>query len=67
MPVYDYQCIECERELEIQHSIHDDAIKFQRHIKRGGNGEPCDGELKRLLSPVHHTWKGGAPTPKHYS
>ena len=66
MPTYDYRCLACGRELEITHSIKDDAVKHKRHIKRGGSGEPCDGELVRLVSIVSHVWKGGAPTPKHY-
>lgn len=66
MPNYVYECTECKRELEISHSIKEDARERQKHIKKGGNGEPCDGKLKRLISTVNHTWKGGAPTPKTY-
>jgi len=66
MPNYEYICTECGRELEINHSIKDDAWTHSKHIKRGGNGEPCNGKLERLISKVSHVWKGGAPTPKHY-
>jgi predicted nucleic acid-binding Zn ribbon protein len=66
MPRYEYKCSECERELEIEHSIKDDAVEHQKHIRFGGQGEPCNGKLNRLISAVSHTWKGGAPTPKFH-
>ena len=66
MPVYDYQCTECERELEITHGIKDDAVEHQKHIKRGGNGEPCDGKLKRLISGSTFHLKGSGWTPNFH-
>jgi len=64
VPRYDYICKECARELEIEHGIKEDALKHQRHIKRGGRGEPCDGELERLISPSTFLLRGAGWTPK---
>ena len=67
MPTYDYECLECKRVLEITHSINDPSIEHQKHIKRGGIGESCDGRLRRLISTrTSFRFKGGAPTPKNY-
>jgi predicted nucleic acid-binding Zn ribbon protein len=67
MPIYPYVCLECNRELEITQKITDDKLTHQMHIKRGGRGEACHGELKRLIGGgTLVTWKGGAPTPKHH-
>jgi predicted nucleic acid-binding Zn ribbon protein len=67
MPYYDYKCNECEEELEIQHSIKDDAIEHRTHIKRGGYGEKCHGKLTRLISKsTGFTFTGGSPTPKFH-
>lgn len=67
MPNYDYLCVECEREIEISHSIKEDAREHEKHIKRGGNGESCDGKLKRLISNTSFRFgAGGAPTPRFH-
>ncbi len=63
-PLYDYECKKCGRELEISHSIHEDARKKEDHTDP--KGLVCRGKLKRLLSVALVTWKGGKPTPKHY-
>jgi len=61
MPVYLYKCESCGDELEIQHSIKDDAV--DRYTHRDG----CDGPLKRLIAGgTSFTWPGGAPTSKTY-
>ena len=68
MPQYLYQCKECKRELDIEHGIKEDARKYQRHIKRGGHGEACDGELERLIAPRgSFVLKGSGWTGKTYS
>lgn len=67
MPQYVYECTECKRELEINHSIKEDARERQMHIKRGGNGEACNGKLKRLIVGVSVHFRGSGWTPKHYS
>lgn len=64
MPNYTYQCTKCEQELEINHSIKDNAIEYQIHINP--NGDSCNGKLKRLISNTSFRFKNGAPTPKHY-
>ncbi len=61
MPVYLYNCLTCGEEIEIEHSIKEDAKERYPH------GEDCDGPLKRLIAgSVSTVWKGGAPTPKTY-
>ena len=76
MPRYDYECTACGRVIEIEHSIKDDAVEHQSHpdgsppIPKGYVGIQklvCDGKLKRLISKCMFNFKGGAPTPKHYS
>jgi predicted nucleic acid-binding Zn ribbon protein len=70
MPSYTYKCEECTRELEITHSIHDDAVEYDKHILRGTKGYPvtvCNGRLKRLITGAPAiSWKGGSPTPKFH-
>lgn len=61
MPRYEYKCLTCGKELEIEHSIKEDARKQHLH------GENCDGPLKRLIAGnVSFVWKNGAPTSKTY-
>lgn len=68
MPIYDYECTECGRELAIQHSIRDNAHASEKHIKRGGKGEPCDGKLKRNIGKGgSFVLTGSGWTPKHYA
>ncbi len=64
VPHYDYLCTTCGRELDIQHSIYDDARETEEHMNR--EGKKCHGTLKRLLSAATVTWKSGPPTGKHY-
>lgn len=61
MAVYLYQCLACNKEFEIEHSIKEDARERHPHEK------DCDGPLKRLIAGgVSAVWKDGVPTPKTY-
>jgi putative FmdB family regulatory protein len=62
MPTYDYLCKTCGDEFEADQKITEDPLKTHIPIE---TGKPC-GPVVRLLSPVGHSWKGGAPTPKTY-
>jgi hypothetical protein len=56
------------RELDIEHNIKEDARTHQKHMKFGGHGEACDGEIIRLIAPGgSFTLKGGGWTGKTYS
>jgi len=67
MPVYVYECKTCGEELEIEHSIKEDALKSHPH-RDDYLDRDCNGPLKRLIAGgTSFTWPGGAPTPKNYS
>jgi len=67
MPYYDYKCEECESEIEIQHSIKDDAVEHQPHVTPGVEAQPCDGKLTRLISKsTGFNFEGGSPTPNYH-
>jgi putative FmdB family regulatory protein len=49
MPLYDYRCVACGREVEVMHGIHDvgpDAC------------EACGGAMSKVLSPPAIHFKG---------
>ncbi len=49
MPLYDYQCMNCQKVIEVRHGFHDSYA------------EPCSacgGELRRLISPSGIIFKG---------
>ena len=49
MPLYDYRCVACGREVEVMHGIHD-----------GGPAacEACGGAMRKALSPPAIHFKG---------
>lgn len=61
MPTYEYQCKNklCENHepFEVQQSIKDEPLK---------DCPICATRVQRLISQTSFTFKGGAPTPKHY-
>jgi predicted nucleic acid-binding Zn ribbon protein len=68
MPNYDYECTECGREIEISHPITEAEREHEKHIKKGGNGEPCEGKLKRNISKGGtFALSGSGWTPKNYA
>lgn len=65
MAKYIYQCKKCKKELEIEHSIKDDAITHQKHNPPGNDRIVCNGKLKRLIAGgVSFRLRGGGWTPK---
>ena len=49
MPLYDYRCVACGREVEVMHGIHD----------RGPEAcEACGGTMSKVLSPPAIHFKG---------
>lgn len=61
MPIYVYSCKNksCKNHdgFEVIQSIKEEALK---------KCKLCNSNLKRLISKTSFTFKGGAPTPKHY-
>ena len=63
MPTYDYECGQCRKKFELRQGFHDDS--------RASCPE-CDGEARRLFTPVPVIFKGSgfyvtdsrAPEPK---
>ena len=49
MPVYEYRCKNCGDQFEIQQSFSDDALSVCAK---------CDGELRKVFSPVGISFKG---------
>ena len=49
MPLYDYRCIECGREVEVMHGIHDSGP---------ATCETCGGTMRKALSPPAIHFKG---------
>ncbi len=49
MPTYQYRCTDCGSELEVQQRITDDALT---------TCPTCEGELRKVFSPVGITFKG---------
>ena len=49
MPVYEYRCKNCSDQFEIQQSFSDDALTVCAK---------CDGELRKVFSPVGISFKG---------
>lgn len=50
MPVYEYECKECEKVFEVQQRIADEPLK---------QCPDCDGEIKKLMSMSSFQLKGG--------
>lgn len=49
MPLYDYRCAACDRQVEVMHGIHE----------RGPDAcEACGGAMKKVLSPPTIHFKG---------
>mgnify|MGYP001819863426 FL=1 len=49
MPTYDYRCTECDREVEVMHSIHGSGPETCEH---------CGGAMRKALSPPAIHFKG---------
>ena len=49
MPVYEYRCRNCGHQFEIQQSFSDDPLT---------ECPECDGELRKVFSPVGISFKG---------
>jgi putative FmdB family regulatory protein len=49
MPLYDYRCTECGREVEVMHGIHDSGPATCEH---------CGGAMRKALSPPAIHFKG---------
>lgn len=65
MPNYDYECTSCGLEIEITHSIKDDAKEHHPHLDTFD--QDCNGKLKRLIpKKTGFTFAGGSPTAKTY-
>lgn len=50
MPVYEYECKECDKVFEVQQRISEDPLK---------NCPECNGEVKKLVSMSSFQLKGG--------
>jgi putative FmdB family regulatory protein len=49
MPIYEYECDECQHSFEIMQSFQDDPIKICPN---------CQGHLHRVIQPVGIVFKG---------
>ncbi len=49
MPLYDYRCLACGREVEVMHGIHDGGPQAC---------EACGGAMRKALSPPAIHFKG---------
>lgn len=65
MPTYEYMCTECCQEIDIDHSIKEEAREHHPHLDPFRRD--CDGKLKQLIPrSTGFSFKGGVPTPKTY-
>ena len=49
MPIYEYECVECSKKFEVKRGFHDEE---------GVCCPDCEGEGKRMFSPVTVIYKG---------
>ena len=49
MPVYVYRCLDCEAEMEVHQSFHDDPLTTCPH---------CSGRLRKVFQPAPIIFKG---------
>ena len=49
MPLYDYRCTECDREVEVMHGINESGPETCEH---------CGGAMRKALSPPAIHFKG---------
>jgi len=49
MPIYEYECAECSKKFEVRRGFHDEEDVFC---------PDCEGEGKRMFSPVTVIYKG---------
>lgn len=49
MPLYDYQCTNCQKVIEVRHGFNDSYAE---------RCSACGGELRRLISPAPIIFKG---------
>jgi predicted nucleic acid-binding Zn ribbon protein len=55
MPIYLYKCLTCGREIEKEHSIHDEPLTEISHVSRKPCETPevglcCKGPMRRLIA-----------------
>lgn len=50
MPVYEYKCLKCGKQIEVMQKISDDPLS---------ECESCGGELKKLITNTSFVLKGG--------
>lgn len=58
MPIYEYECSECEKVFEVQQRISDDPLE---------NCPDCQGAVKKLVSVSSFQLKGGGWYADGYS
>ena len=49
MPIYEYECVNCSKKFEVRRGFHDEEGAFC---------PDCEGEGKRMFSPVTVIYKG---------
>ncbi|MFC1978858.1 FmdB family zinc ribbon protein [Chloroflexota bacterium] len=49
MPIYEYECVECSKKFEVRRGFHDEE---------NVSCPDCEGEGKRMFSPVTVIYKG---------
>ena len=57
MPLYDYRCTSCGRELEVQQSFDDEPLTVC---------PTCHGKLRKVFAPIAVTFKGSGFYPKPF-
>jgi putative FmdB family regulatory protein len=58
MPVYEYECQDCDKQFEVFQSIKDNPLK---------NCKFCEGKVRRLISQSSFALKGGGWYKDNYS
>jgi predicted nucleic acid-binding Zn ribbon protein len=76
MPTYLYECETCGREIEVEHSIHDEPLTEISHISRHHVPHEadedalclkCEGPMRRLIAgKTSFALKGTGWTGKNY-
>jgi putative FmdB family regulatory protein len=56
MPTYEYECERCKKTFEVDQKISDPPLK--ECALPAPNGQPCGGEVKRLIGSTSFVLKG---------